>query len=154
MLQIVRSLFVKAKQYPLCLSVFIAIALTPAAAKAVDVTATDGEFTDRVDISWTEDADANRYTIYRCDNTDFDSCSVIGKRDDDETRKFSDFDATPLVVYNYRVSACFGKRCEEEGLSFEGEAWWDLLQASRIQRVGTSMHLFREAIQLHAATRD
>lgn len=93
----------------------LAILLSSTNVFAVDVDASDGEFTDRIEVSWTRDDTARNYTLYRCTSTDLQSCVSIAKSSSDGALKFSDFDAVPLQVYQYRVEVCNFVLCD--GLS-------------------------------------
>jgi len=75
------------------------------------VMASDGSFTDRVDITWTPVDGASNYRLFRCLGTDSSTCGApIGFP---EVASFSDAGATPGVVFYYRVRACTASGCSQ-----------------------------------------
>ena len=68
-------------------------------------TVSDGDYTDKVLISWSSVSDANSYIIYRCTSTSTSSssCSEIGT---DSTLSYDDTEATAGIIYYYRLKAC------------------------------------------------
>ncbi len=68
-------------------------------------TASDGDYTDKVRISWSSVSGANSYIIYRCTSTSSSSCSQIGT---DSSSPYDDASATIGTTYYYRLKACSG----------------------------------------------
>ena len=68
-------------------------------------TASDGDYTDKVRISWSSVSGANSYIIYRCTSTNSSSCSQIGT---DSSSPYNDTSSTAGIIYYYRLTACSG----------------------------------------------
>ena len=68
-------------------------------------TVSDGDYTDKVRISWSSVSGANSYIIYRCTSTSSSSCSQIGT---DSTSSYDDTEAAAGIIYYYQLTACSG----------------------------------------------
>ena len=68
-------------------------------------TVSDGDYTDKVRISWSIVSGANSYIIYRCTSTNSSSCSQI---DTDSSSPYDDTGVTAGIIYYYRLTACSG----------------------------------------------
>ena len=68
-------------------------------------TVSDGDYTDKVRISWSSVSGANSYIIYRCTSTSSSSCSQIGT---DSSSPYNDTSSTAGIIYYYRLTACSG----------------------------------------------
>ncbi len=68
-------------------------------------TVSDGDYTDKVRISWSSVSGANSYIIYRCTSTNSSSCSQI---DTDSSSPYDDTGVTAGIIYYYRLTACSG----------------------------------------------
>jgi|GEM_PF-508368 len=67
------------------------------------VTASDGDFEDRVEVSWTAVSGAGLYRVYRCTTTG-DSCDLIAANL--TSLAFGDAGGKAKTIYYYRVKAC------------------------------------------------
>ena len=77
---------------------------TSAPAAPLAVTASDGDFTDRIEISWSASISASSYELYRCVDDTTASCgSPISTSAE---TSFADYDITAETIYYYRVIAC------------------------------------------------
>lgn len=73
----------------------------------VDVTASDGAYTDRVAITWTASPGATGYEIYRAPGRDETYTELGGTAE----TGFDDTTAEPAAVYWYKVKACNTRGC-------------------------------------------
>jgi len=74
---------------------------TPAA--PTFISASDGNFTDRVSVMWASVSGATSYRVYRCTTTTTDTCTEINSG---PGTSFNDSSAALEVTYYYRVQAC------------------------------------------------
>ncbi len=71
--------------------------------------ASDGAFADHVRVTWNEIADTSSYRVFRCTDTENNSCgSLIGFTADNG---FNDTDGVAGTHYYYRVKACTPEGC-------------------------------------------
>ena len=77
------------------------------------VNATDGTYSDRVVVSWSDVSGEDSYQVYRCTSTSTGSCGLeIGITGANST-SYNDTGGTPGVIYYYRVKACKGAACSD-----------------------------------------
>ncbi|OGN80354.1 MAG: hypothetical protein A2X26_08530 [Chloroflexi bacterium GWC2_49_37] len=82
--------------------------------------ASDGTFTDKVQLSWTASSGATSYNVYRATSTS-GTKSLLGSP---VTTTFADSTATPGVSYVYWVRGCNGATCS--GYSAYNSGWRNL----------------------------
>lgn len=68
--------------------------------------ATDGTFTDRVNITWSEISGANSYRVYRCENSNVESCNLLATIVN--VTNFDDVSSISGTTYYYRILASNG----------------------------------------------
>ena len=83
------------------------------------VSATDGTFTDKVNVSWSSSAGATYYKVFR--NTSNTTSGVTTLTSNDNASPFSDTSATPGTTYYYWVKACNTAGCS--GYSISNSGW-------------------------------
>ncbi|MBN2159103.1 MAG: hypothetical protein JW807_06890 [Spirochaetes bacterium] len=71
-----------------------------------NVTATDGDFSDHVTITWNAAENADHYRVYRSETTDAEDFVLIA--DDVEPITYDDGSMTPDMMYYYKVSTISG----------------------------------------------
>jgi hypothetical protein len=89
-----------------------------------NVSATDGEYTDEIDISWTESSGATDYKIYRNVMNESNAASLIGTS---TSSSYDDTSTVPWATYYYWVQAC--NSAAESDLSDEDTGWINLSSA-------------------------
>jgi murein DD-endopeptidase MepM/ murein hydrolase activator NlpD len=82
-----------------------------------DVAATDGLYSDRVEVSWSEQYGASSYQVYRCQNNSPSSCSSFST---DDRSPFVDSGTISGTTYYYRVKACNTTGCSELSVADSG----------------------------------
>jgi fibronectin type 3 domain-containing protein len=75
------------------------------------VTASDGDYTDKVRVSWTSSTGATYYRVYR--NTSSSSSGAIQIQGAATASPYDDTTATPTTTYYYFVKACTSAGCGE-----------------------------------------
>jgi fibronectin type 3 domain-containing protein len=91
------------------------------------VTASDGTFTDKVNITWTTSSGATSYQVYRAANP---TGTKAGPANATATTT-NDTNATSGVTYYYWVKACRGTKCSDFSASDTG--WRNLAHPTRVQ---------------------
>lgn len=90
--------------------------LTPLAGCAVaavrpeGLTASDGDYSDRVRVDWSETADATAYEVYRCTSPSSGSCTRTGAT---TAGGFDDTAVQPGSTYYFRAKACQDGNCSD-----------------------------------------
>jgi fibronectin type 3 domain-containing protein len=82
------------------------------------VSATDGTYTDRVNISWTASPGAITYQVYR--NTSDTTAGATQLSPNPSASALDDYSANPGTIYYYWVKACNPAGCSEYSLSNDG----------------------------------
>jgi fibronectin type 3 domain-containing protein len=93
----------------------------------VGVSASDGTYTDKVQVSWTASSGATSYNVYR-------ASSAVGTKTllgGPASTTFDDTTATPGITYTYWVVACIDANCSDYSTSDTG--WRKLLPPTNIQ---------------------
>ena len=72
--------------------------------------ASDGSFTDKVRVSWSSAARAERYELYRCGDTGLGACASVGST---AQTALNDTGAVTGRTYYYRVRACNSGGCSD-----------------------------------------
>jgi subtilisin family serine protease len=78
------------------------------------VSASDGEFTDKVQISWYEVGGATKYKIFRHTSDSFMNAELLAEQ---TTILYDDFTASNNTNYYYWVQACNGDECSDYSIS-------------------------------------
>ncbi|MHA1287493.1 MAG: BspA family leucine-rich repeat surface protein [Candidatus Thorarchaeota archaeon] len=73
------------------------------------ISATDGTYTDRVYVSWSDVSSASSFEVYRCTSTSTSSCGSALTSQSGTT--YNDYDGTAGVTYYYRAKACNSGGC-------------------------------------------
>jgi lysophospholipase L1-like esterase len=81
------------------------------------VTASDGTYTDKVQVSWTASTGATSYQVYRNTSSSSSGATQIGTP---STSPYDDTTATPGATYYYFVKACNGAVCSNFSASDSG----------------------------------
>ena len=81
------------------------------------VNATDGSYTDKVQVSWTAAGGASSYQVYRNTANSSGSAELLGSP---STSPYADTSALPGSLYWYFVKACNGGGCSGFSLSNDG----------------------------------
>ena len=81
------------------------------------VSASDGTYTDKVEVSWTASGDATSYQVYRNTSDSSSGSTQIGTPTESP---FDDTTATPGAIYYYFVKACNAGGCSDFGTSDSG----------------------------------
>lgn len=82
---------------------------------APTVTASDGTFTDKVDVSWTASTGATSYVVYRSETLSGEKIPTIGLTT--TSLGGSDTYAIPGLTYYYWVKACNSVNCSDLGVA-------------------------------------
>ncbi|MDX1410405.1 MAG: hypothetical protein R3330_19780, partial [Saprospiraceae bacterium] len=72
------------------------------------ISASDGTYTDRVQVSWASTPGTDDYELYRCTSTLLQDCNLIASP---FTPSWADYTAAPGTTYYYRVKACNSYGC-------------------------------------------
>lgn len=78
------------------------------------VSASDGEFTDKVQISWYEVGGATKYKIFRHTSDSFMNAELLAEQ---TTILYDDFTASNNTNYYYWLQACNGDECSDYSIS-------------------------------------
>lgn len=100
-------------------------ALIPIPSIPVGLTATDGTFSDRVQLSWQENSGAEAFNIYRSTNVN-GTRSLIGTS---QSNSYSDTNAVINVTYWYWIKACNQTGCSDFSASDSGFAAYQIPDA-------------------------
>jgi hypothetical protein len=87
------------------------------------VNASDGDFTDRVRVTWNEQDGATDYEVYRCTSASESDCgAALGTT---AINGYDDTGGAPNTTYYYRVKACSGGPCGDFSPSDPGFRFFD-----------------------------
>jgi hypothetical protein len=81
------------------------------------VSATDGSYTDKVQVSWTASSGATSYQVYRNTSNASSGATLIATP---TASPYNDTDATTGIIYYYFVKACGGEACSDFSASDSG----------------------------------
>jgi Zn-dependent metalloprotease/fibronectin type 3 domain-containing protein len=95
-------------------------ALLPIPAAPTNLAASDGTFTDKVQVTWTASATATYYEVYRATSASGTKSLLGGPA----ASPYNDTTATPGITYYYWAKACSGSGCS--GFSTSDTGWRNL----------------------------
>lgn len=101
----------------------------------LDIIASDGDFSDRVTLSWSASSGAESYTLYRSESEDSSLAEELASSI--VSTSFDDLSAAPDVTYFYWVKAVSADLISEFGLSNAGFAFREKIATSWALAVGS-----------------